>query len=242
MSLATREEGALAVSPRDHHGEEVIPTSIPTLDAFLGGLRRGHLTLMDSSDRMLFDLTHILCVNAVSTLGQDVVWVDGGNSVDPYELGRICRRSGLDREEVLDSVSVARAFTAYQLVSLIDDRLEDEVRRTGAGAVIVSCLPDMFQDREMRWSESYQLIKRCVGTLRDLSRDMRTATLVTNYGLMKILQRKSLKSLLYGAADDIVRIENASRCLRVSLPNRQESILYHPVPHNQTTLEEFGGR
>jgi hypothetical protein len=162
--------------------------------------------------------------------------------VDPYELGRICRRFGLDREEVLDSVRVARAFTAHQLVSLIDERLEDEVRRTGAGTVIVSCLPDMFQDKEMRWSESYQLIRRCVERLRDISRQEGAAALVTNYGLMKILQRKSLKSLLYGTADDIMRIENAAGCLRISLPNRQETMLYHAVPHNQTTLEEFTRR
>jgi hypothetical protein len=243
MGLATREAGPLAgETGRVTSGVEVIRTSIPTLDAFFHGLRPGTMTLIDSSDRMLFDLTHILCVNGVSTLGRDVVWVDGGNSVNPYELGRICRRFGLDRSEVLDSVNVARAFTAYQLVALIDERLEDEVRRTGAGMVIVSCLPDMFQDREMRWSESYQLIKRCVETLRDLSRESEAAMLVTNYGLMKILQRKSLKNLLYGTADDIVRIENASRCLRITLPNRQESMLYHAVPHNQTTIEEFMGR
>jgi hypothetical protein len=191
---------------------------------------------------MVFDLTHILCVNAVSTLGRDVVWVDGGNSVDPYELGRICKRFGLDRAEVLDSVNVARAFTAYQLVSLIDERLEEEVRSTGAGMIIVSCLPDMFMDKEMRWSESYQLIKRCVGRLHSLAREREAATLITNIGLMKLVQKKSLKNLLYGTADEIVRIESASRCLRISLPNSQETMLYHPVPHNQTTLEEFMGR
>jgi hypothetical protein len=222
-------------------GYGTVRTSVPTLDAFFGGLRQGCMTLVDSSDRMVFDLTHILCVNAVSTLGRDVVWVDGGNCVDPYELGRICKRFGLDRTEVLDGIRVARAFTAYQLVSLIDERLEDEVRRTRAGMIIVSCLPDMFQDREIRWSESYQLIKRCVERLHDLSRRERTATLVTNYGLMKLLQRKSLKNLLYDAADDIVRIENVAGCLRIALPNNQESMLYHPVPHNQTTLEEFMG-
>ncbi len=243
MSIATREAGALAMVPRREltdHG--TVRTSIPTLDAFFGGLRQGCMTLIDSSDRMVFDLTHVLCVNGVSTLGQEVVWVDGGNCVDPYELGRICKRFGLDRTEVLDSISVARAFTAYQLVSLIDERLEEEIARTGAGMIIVSCLPDMFQDKEMRWSESYQLIKRCVERLHDLSRRKRTATLVTNYGLMKLLQRKSLKSLLYSTADDIVRIENASGCLRIVLPNRQETMLYHAVPHNQTTLEEFMGR
>ena len=158
-----------------------------------------------------------------------------------------CRTEGaklieLDRTEILDSISVARAFTAYQLVSLIDERLESEVQRTGAGMVIVSCLPDMFQDKEMRWSESYQLIRRCVERLQEVSRREGTATLITNHGLMKILQRKSLKNLLYGAADEILRIENAAGCLRMTLPNSQESMLYHAVPHNQTTLEEFVGR
>jgi hypothetical protein len=219
--------------------ERIVQTSIPTLDAFLRGLRPSNVTLIDSADRMLFDLTHVLCVNGVKTLEQDVIWVDGGNTINPYELGRICKRFGLRREELLSSVSVARAFTAYQLVSLIDDRLEKEVERTGAGMVIVSCLPDMFQDKEMRWSESYQLVKRCTERLHDLTRKRDLVTLVTNYGLMKILQQKGLKSLLYGAADDIVRIENASRALRITLPNTQQSMLYHAVPHNQTTLEEF---
>jgi hypothetical protein len=241
MSTTIREDMLTAVPRPELEGHGTVRTSIPTLDSFFGGLRQGCMTLIDSSDRMVFDLTHILCVNAVSALGQDVVWVDGGNCVDPYELGRICRRFGLDRAEVLDSIRVARAFTAYQLVSLIDERLEDEVLRTGAGTIVVSCLPDMFQDREMRWTESYQLIKRCVERLHDLSR-RGAATLVTNYGLMKIMQRKSLKNLLYGTADDIVRIENAAGCLRISLPNRQETMLYHAVPHNQTTLEEFMGR
>jgi|ADurb_Cas_03_Slu_FD_contig_81_331094_length_864_multi_3_in_0_out_0_1 hypothetical protein len=243
MSIATREAGELKVMPRPEGDfQSMVRTSIPTLDAFFGGLRPSCMTLIDSSDRLVFDLTHILCVNGVSTLSRDAVWVDGGNCVDPYELGRICRRFGLDRTEILDSISVARAFTAYQLVSLIDERLESEVQRTGAGMVIVSCLPDMFQDKEMRWSESYQLIRRCVERLQEVSRREGTATLITNHGLMKILQRKSLKNLLYGAADEILRIENAAGCLRMTLPNSQESMLYHAVPHNQTTLEEFVGR
>ena len=220
-------------------GEGTVRTLIPALDTFIGGLRPNHLTLIDSADRMMFDLTHALCVNAVGALNSDVVWIDGGNSVDPYEIGRICRRFGQDRHEVLDSVRVARAFTAYQLVSLINERLEDEVERTGAGMVVISCLPDLFLDKEMRWSESYSLLRQCVETTLELTRKKGLVTLVTNLGLMKIVQRKSLKSLLYGTADDIIRIERAPRSLRISLPNRQEWMLYHPVPRFQTTLEEF---
>lgn len=235
VAEATEAERA---GPSPHDGA-VVRTLIPSLDAFIGGLRPNHLTLIDSADRMLFDLTHILCVNGVSTLDKDVIWIDGGNSVNPYEIGRICRRFGVDRTEVLDSIRVARAFTAYQLVSLIDERLEAELDRTGAGMVIVSCLPDLFQDKELRWSESYALIRRCVEKVHALTRRDGLVTVVTNLGLMKVLQKKSLKNLLYGTADDIIRIERASRALRISLPNRQEWMLYHPVPNNQTTLEEF---
>jgi len=232
--------GAERSAPSSHR-TGTVGTFIPTLDSFIGGLRPNHLALIDSADRMLFDLTHLICVNAVATLDRDVIWIDGGNSVNPYEIGRICRRYGQDRNEVLDSIRVARAFTAYQLVSLIDERLEKELARSGAGTVIVSCLPDLFLDKELRWSESYALIRRCVEKVRDLTRQNELVSVITNLGLLKIVQRKSLKSLLYGTADDIVRIERAPRSLRISLPNRQEWMLYHPVPHNQTTLEEFIG-
>ena len=35
-------------------------------------------------------------------------------------------------------------------------------------------------------------------------------TLITNLGLMKMMQRKSLKGLFYETADDAIRIERAS--------------------------------
>ena len=58
MSLSTREADSLAIVPLRElttHGERTVRTSIPTLDAFFGGLRPGNVTLLDSSDRMLFD-------------------------------------------------------------------------------------------------------------------------------------------------------------------------------------------
>ncbi len=201
MSLSTREADSLAIAPQREltmHGERTVRTSIPTLDAFFGGSRPGSMTLLDSSHRMLFDLTHILCVNGVSILGQ--TWCGWtGNPVNPYELGRICRRFGLDRTEVLDSIAWPGRSPPTQLVSLIDERLEEEVRRTGAGMAIVSCLPDMFQDKEMRWSESYQLIRRCVERLR-LPHDRGVAA----YHQLRPDEdtpEKSLKNLLYGMAD-----------------------------------------
>jgi len=219
--------------------ERVINTSIPVIDAFVGGFRSSEITFIDSSDRMLFDLIHTLCVNAIHSMEAEIVWVDGGNSINPYELAGLCKRFRMDMGETLDRVNISRAFTAYQMVTLIVDALEKEVEQTGSELVIVSCFPDLFLDRDMWWSESFQLMKRCISVLQSLTRRHNTVTILTNYGLTKMLYKKSLRSVLYGSADKIIRIENKEDALLLNLVKEGRSMLYHPVPYCQMTLDEF---
>jgi hypothetical protein len=201
--------------------ERKLRTSVRVLDDFIGGFPSSQVTLLDSSDRLVLDMVHLLCVNQVLEEEREVVWVDGGNSV-------------------LESVNVSRAFTAYQLVTLIEDMMETEVARTGAGLLVVSSFPDLFQDKDMWWSESLQLMKRCLSLIRDVTRRRDTVTLVTNLGLSKMLYKKSLRSLMYSSADRVIRVESARDALRLSLVNEGLSMLYHPVPYYQRTLDEFG--
>ena len=219
--------------------KRVIDTSIPVIDAFVGGFRSSQITLIDSSDRMLFDLIHTLCVNAIHALEGEIVWVDGGNSINPYELAGLCKRFRMDKSETLDCINISRAFTAYQMVTLIVDALEKEVERTGSELVIVSCFPDLFLDRDMWWSESLQLMKRCMSALQSLTRRHNTVTILTNYGLTKMLYKESLRSALYGSADKVLRIENKKDALLLNLVKEGRSMLYHPVPCCQMTLDEF---
>ncbi len=220
-----------------------IDTSIAALDAFIGGFASSQVTLIDSSDRLLFDLVHLLCINQVVGDGREVVWVDGGNSINPYNLAGLCKRQRVNAQEALESINVSRAFTAYQMVTLIDEMLEPELERTGAGMLIVSCFPDLFQDRDVRWSESLQLMQRCISAIQGATKRHDVVTLVTNFGLSKLLFKKSLRSLVYSSADRVLRIESASRAaLRLSLVNEGRSMMYHPVPYYQRTLDEFSVR
>ena len=197
------------------------------------------MTLIDSSDRLLFDMVHLLSVNHVLNEGQEVVWIDGGNSINPYSLAGICKRFRVNSQEVLNSINVSRAFTAYQYVTLIEDMMEAEVRRTRAGMLVLSCFPDLFLDKDMWWSESLQLMKRCLATIEDVTKRYGLITLVTNFGLSKLLFKKSLRSLVYSSADKVLRIENARSSLRLTLVNDGRTMLYHPVPYYQRTLDEF---
>lgn len=218
-----------------------LTTSVPPIDSLLDALKPGTITLIDSSDRLVFDLVNLYCFNAVHQLHEEVLWIDGGNSVNPYELNAVCKRHRVNPEEVLHSVTVSRAFTAYQMSTLIEDLLDPEVRRIRTGLVVISCFPDLFQDKDMEWTESLQLMRRAMERLRHLTEEHQLITVVTNYGLNKMLFKKGLKPLLYDGADRVVRIEGKGTAVRILLPQEGQGMLYRPVPRNQTTLDEYDG-
>ena len=214
-------------------------TSIPPVDALLRGLEPGTITLIDSSDRLVFELVNLFCFNAVNELHEEVLWIDGGNSVNPYELSAICKRYRVPPEDVLHNITVSRAFTAYQMSTLIEDMLDPEVDRIRTGLVVISCFPDLFQDADMNWTESLQLMRRAMEKLRALTEEHSLITIITNYGMAKLMSRKGLRPLLYDGADRVVRIDGKGVSVRITLPKEGEGMLYRPVVRNQTTLDEF---
>ena len=217
-------------------------TAIPPVDELLGGLEAGTVTTIDSSDRLLFTLVNMLSVNFVREWHRDVVWVDGGNSVNPYDLTYVCKRFRMRPEETLSSINVSRAFTAYQMSTLVEESLEEELMRSKGGMMVISCYPDLFQDADMNWEESLKLMDRGMSKLRSLTSKHRTVTVVTNYGLAKLIHRKGLRSLFYDGVDRVVSVEHRSGYARISLPREEKEIMYRPVPPNQTTLDEYWRR
>src|SRR3989454_8523606 len=121
----------------------LLATSIPVLDRLLGGFEGGRITLIDSGSDYVFHLTSLLCVRAVME-GDEVVFVDGGNSVDPHGIAAIARRVGLARLDVLPKVHVARAFTCHQMATILLEQLDEKVREVGAGVLGLSCPPEMY--------------------------------------------------------------------------------------------------
>lgn len=226
------EEGALL-------RERVLTTSIPQLDSLIGGFRASEVSLLDSDDAYLSSLLHLLCVRAVELFDEEVVWVDGGNEVNPYAMSSLCRRLGLDRKDVLSRVNVSRAFTAYQLVTLIEDKLDEQVRKSSPSTVIVSSISLMFMDRDMRWMESHQLLRRCLERISSIAKQHETITIVTNGSYLHARPSPGLTALLYEHADLAVQMRSRRKGLAVRLPTRDREVLFSPVPWNQATLEEF---
>src|SRR5659263_756688 len=71
------------------------------------------------------------------------MFVDGGNSFNPYALSKMAKSFGEEPRKVLSRIHVARAFTEYQMDSLIHG-LQDAVEQWNPAVLAISYLPSLF--------------------------------------------------------------------------------------------------
>ena len=216
----------------------LLTTSIPTLDRLLGPFEAWRITLIDSGSDYVFHLTSLLCVRAVME-GSDVVFVDGGNSIDPYGIAAIAKRVGVERLDVLPRISVARAFTCYQMATLLNEMLAARVAETGARLVVLSCLPAMFLDEDVPALEAHQLFLRSMRAVRQVTRERGTITVATNAGLAKLHRRRGIRRILYETVDRWARFQHHRGGLRIAVPDMGVEELYRPVRPDQATLDDY---
>jgi len=237
---AVLEGPAARVLGEELNRDRTLTTSIARIDEFIGGFRAAQVTLLDSDCSFSDSLLHMLAVRAVSEFDEEVVWVDGGNALDPYSMSSLCKRLRLSRRDILSRVNVSRAFNAYQLVTLIDERLGAEVERCAASTVIVSSVADLFLDKDMKRMESYQLLRRCADRIAAMARAHETVSVVTGqsggYGRLE----PRLARVLYDRADLVVRMRRRGEGVLLGSPRDGRSMMFSPVPWNQSTLDEFG--
>ena len=64
--------------------------------------------------------------------GIDVIVLDGANRFDPYMVSSFARKVSLLPENLLRRIQIARAFTCYQMATLVEEKLVSLLRREGS--------------------------------------------------------------------------------------------------------------
>jgi hypothetical protein len=230
-----------AFQPCEDSVEQALHASQPQrtatrLDALTGGFEPGRVALIESTSPYLFPLTTSLCVAAA--LEGEVIFVDGGNSIQPYAIARLCKARHIDARPVLSRIRVARAFTAYQLATLIDERLDAEVRRSGARTVVVSCMFGMFFDGDVPWCESFQLVRRCLGEVRAVARERKCRTVVTHFSPKPLSRR--FAAMANELVDSRLKLRDQGEALVAETQLGSET--FHVGQRRaQRTLDQFSG-
>lgn len=100
--------------------------------------------------------------------GKRVVYLDGANRIDPLLIARFARQRGQEPSAFNRRIRVARAFTCFQLTELLA-RVPGALRRFPADILIVTALPDLYFDEDVREGDARACFEQALKRLRRLA-------------------------------------------------------------------------
>jgi hypothetical protein len=97
-----------------------------------------------------------------------VLYLDGANQISPLLIASFARERGLDPSAFNCFIRVSRAFTCFQLTELIR-RVPTILRTFPAEVLIVTALPDLFFDEDVREREAHASFEHALEGLREIA-------------------------------------------------------------------------
>jgi len=137
----------------------------------------GEVTIWVGPPVAIEPLLELLYIGSARARGR-ISLLEGANRFHPYRLGELGRAFGVDARETVRRIRLARAFTAYQMVALVD-RWRFEVHRHPPTLLVGHDLPTLFTDDEIPPEEQEGLLCRIARTLTTLLRAVDLPLLLT---------------------------------------------------------------
>ena len=157
--------------------------SIENIDRLFPGFSLGDFVVLYGSSQVQ-SLLSSLCIKAqlpyqLGGLETKVLFVDGGNSFKLYDISALAQKWKLDPAQVLGRIFVSRAFTAYQMASLVLDQLEPVVKQFKSKFVIVSNLAKLFLDQDIPKKEAQEIFFQLTAYLSTFAKKHQVILVVT---------------------------------------------------------------
>jgi hypothetical protein len=107
----------------------------------------------------------------------DVVVLDGANRFDPYVVSSFAKKALIPPESLLKRIRIARAFTCYQMATLVEEKLIALLRQEGGISqtyklwVILLGPITTFLDEDVQERETRPLFERMLEKIEEMAMD-----------------------------------------------------------------------
>jgi hypothetical protein len=153
----------------------LLSLNMRNISALFPGFTTGDFAVLHGS-QAVSSIASLLCIRAqlplqLGGLGSNIVFIDGANTFRLYHITRLARLHQLDPKQVLDRIYISRVFTAYQMTSLIMQKLEDAVKNCNSKLVIVADIAAMFLDKDVEDEEAKRIYSQVTTRLSNFARE-----------------------------------------------------------------------
>lgn len=157
--------------------------------------------------------------------GKQVLFLDGANRFDPLLIAQFARHRGLAPVDFNQRIRIARAFTCFQLTELLL-RAPKFLRAFPADLLIITALPDLYFDEDVREREAGTAFERALEGLRQLTNSHLAIGVFSDALAFNTPRRKFFQNLT-AQADSVLKIE-AQADNRLAFQNLKEGPRFSP--------------
>ena len=192
----------------------------PTLDDVFPGFELGDFAVLQGNAASF--MSSILSVraqllHAYGGLESSTVFVDVGNSFSSYEVAETARDYSLDCRAVLERVYISRAFTAFQLSSLILEKLYSVLRKTKSRLLVVSDITALFLDRDMPKTEGRELFMKVCSKLSEIVSERQVIIVCSYFPRGRSMQSLFFEAVLFGKCNVLIKVRKRGQILKIAL-------------------------
>jgi hypothetical protein len=229
-----------------HTPHSIFPLNILGVDELFPGFVLGDFAVLYGS-RSVISLTSLLCVRAqlpqqLGGLESTVVFIDGGNTFRLYNIVRLAQLYQLDTQKVLGHIFISRAFTVYQLTSLIMAQLEETVKTYNAKVVVISDIAGFFLDTGVPAEEAQRIYSQITAYLSNLANKHQIIIVATYLPCQNSKRNLQLQEVTRSYASTVLCFTKTSYARKVALEKHPSYRLgIAELPSENRPLTDFFG-
>ena len=189
--------------------QPIFPLNLRNVNEIFPGFTLGDFAVLKGSS--VSSLTSLLCVKSqlptqLGGLQSNVIFIDGGNTFELYQIARLAQLHHLNPKQVLDNIYLSRAFTAYQATALVLLHLKEAINKYNAKLVIISDIAGFFLDKDIPEDEAQRIFRQVTTFLSNFARETQTIIIATYPQHAETARNSFLQTLTQAKANVVLSL------------------------------------
>jgi predicted ATP-dependent serine protease len=212
----------------------------PEVDGLFPGFTLGEFAVIYGSQSVT-SLTTLLSIRAqlptqLGGLSGNVIYIDCGNTFAQQDIASIAQLNHINPTTARQRIFNFSAFTAYQLTTLIIDKLEEKIRVCNAKLVVISDIAGLFLDSAISKEEAQKVYGQIISYLVQLAKKHQIIIIATYPSYEGSIRNIALKEMTLSKANTVLSYFKAPYTAELNLEKHPTYMLGTAEPPSETML------